>query len=1169
MKWHLLIFLLFYNLNLVAQCGLNKTINIIDLENELPDTTNVSMLVSGAVQNDLSSPTQGLCGVQIKFRHPFMKELYIELISPNGTKIRLVGGNITSYNTPLITWDVNFVPCGSAASPDPGFSDIWENDQDWQNLTTYTGAYYPHQGCLEDFNSGTVNGTWTIRCIDNVDFGLGRLLSFNLIFCNSAGIACGECKLDPGIINNEDKTYCQGDTTLNLAISKSFLKFPQNDTIYKYNNIIFRDSIIHQYTSTNNLSSYASGTYTLCGLQIAKLDESKLPVVGSTMDQPKLSDYLFTQGLCGAVSDSCMTIVIQDSIPPISRVEYLCSGDTLILANQAFFDDGLYQVVIPGIACDTIINLELKIIDFSASISASLDTLSCLIKQSTLITSHIVDSVYSFQYNWFTINGIINSDSSKDSIVVGGEGKYCLTLIGTSNFKTCIDTLCKQIEVDDSNPVLNLSSDTLTCFNDTIVINSGFLDPQFILMWSSPDGHGFIQAGNGIKVWNSGNFALTVSDQNGCKASDTLFVESDFGFPDPIFNVDTLTCKNDSVQIFVLAELNNVFSYTWTNVEIAYKNSQNPFVKDKGIYNLEMTEISSGCIQNYSIEVFEDKESPKFIQLTVDTINCVKTSVVPSLVSDQPISKYDWQGPGFMSNSQNPLINKSGQYFVTITSEKNGCESDTSFMVVVDTLLPNVTITVDLISCLVDSTQFKLSSSSALTSPMWKGPNGFRSMALQPFIKEKGLYSLNYIAKNGCEGSINIEVFNSSDIPYVEYALDSITCIKDTVKLNLVTKNGTYSYDWTGPGLLENNIEEPRVVLPGIYNVRITNISNGCNEDYEFEIVDNRIYSTPILNVEPLSCAKDSTQIILSNSDVLSTSYTGKNFNSNQVSPFVKDTGWYYLTFTNTNQCTSYDSIKVIRNDSFPIIAFLNPSIGCQDDSVSITGFSNTLGTSFQWTGPNGFDKMGSSVFTSIGGNYSLTGTAPNQCKITKTFDVLYDTIKPIFSILPPDTLNCKNTIIDLSTNFDPSKGSIQWFPGGLLSSNFPVDTAGKYSVIVTSLNGCSSIDSVVVIEVKVLPTFNVSSTIINCKDVTSNVIVSPISNYKSIIWKNTLNPTSIPPGVLSFSTSFPGTFYFSFENDESCVADGSIDVKTDISKPEIVGLFVDILICIKTSADI
>ena len=45
----------------------------------------------------------------------------------------------------------------------------------------FTGSYYPFNGCLEDFNTGPVNGNWILSLEDAIQFGDG-ILRVHLLF---------------------------------------------------------------------------------------------------------------------------------------------------------------------------------------------------------------------------------------------------------------------------------------------------------------------------------------------------------------------------------------------------------------------------------------------------------------------------------------------------------------------------------------------------------------------------------------------------------------------------------------------------------------------------------------------------------------------------------------------------------------------------------------------------------------------------------------------------------------------------------------------------------------------------------------------------------------------------------------------------------------------------
>ena len=174
-------------------CGCNNCPNTV------PDLFygDFTFAVLAAENNDLATSTQGVCGVRIEFEHQYIGDVKMELIAPSGQTVQLVGPNGFFGSTDQTTWNVGFVPCGFPASPDPGFSAIWNSNQNWGEATTYTGIYYPSGGCLEDFNQGTVTGEWTLRAYDNQVNDIGTVKGFEVMFCDMSGISCFVCNEPP------------------------------------------------------------------------------------------------------------------------------------------------------------------------------------------------------------------------------------------------------------------------------------------------------------------------------------------------------------------------------------------------------------------------------------------------------------------------------------------------------------------------------------------------------------------------------------------------------------------------------------------------------------------------------------------------------------------------------------------------------------------------------------------------------------------------------------------------------------------------------------------------------------------------------------------------------------------------------------------------------------
>lgn len=1171
MKYLYILFLVIVSHHVQSQCGTKKAYAIDDLSNEMADTTNVSILVNGAINNDLSSVAQGLCGVKLKFKHPFMKELFIELISPSGQKITLVGGDIVATNTQLITWDVTFVPGSATAAPDLGFLDRWENDQLWQNLTTYTGQYYPYQGDLENFNIGTVNGTWTLRCIDFEDEGTGNLLSAQLIFCQDQGVFCGECLLQPGVINNPDLIACEGDQSLLVNLNKTFPNNDYNDDNYDYSNIIFKDSTIVIYTQNPDLRSLSPGTYTICGTQISKQQAPAIfPPIGAQYNEATLNEHFFVIGACAAVGTECMQVVIQNKTSPTNISEYICKGESFVVDGRSYQNEGIYNIVIENGACDSLVRLDLHVIDIVSKITADRDSISCSANTVGLIGENIGTSVQNINYFWFTLDGKLSGNTNDFIVDAVKEGTYFLELTAITPEVTCKDTISKTIFPDLSFPNITFAADTITCLKDTVDISASISQIANVHHWSTKEGLPFNQNGLSISVWQPGYYYLTVTGNNGCTVTDSILIHQDKIFDPPTFILDTLDCKKDSVHINTMVNSARNFKYEWVNIGLPYKYQKDVVVGASGIYTLMLTDIKNGCSGSFDAEVIENKVLPKILNIRTDTINCLQSSVVVDITADQVIEKYLWQGPQLNTTVSSPEIFFDGNYSVTVTSASTGCTSIAHFEILKDTLVPILTISVDSISCLKDSVQLILSSTIPLTMTQWSGPFGFQSKQISPFAFREGQYSVDVVSQNGCMGKGIVDVFKSTDIPNIDLISDSLRCGKDTINLKLLGHKADYNYQWQGPGLLSNNVAQPLINASGTYTVTVTNIQTGCTDEEEVEIVDDRIYTIPSISVEELNCSRDSVQIVLTNTDIQSITYTGPaGFNSSIISPFVHDVGTYYFTILNNRNCITFDSINVFNNDEIPILGKNVAFIQCKQDSFPMMGISSIEGTEFTWNGPMGYVANGTTVYATEGGDYTLQGLAPNGCKSELKFIVGYDTLSPIFNILPFDTITCLDSLATLQTDFGTDRGEVMWLPTGSIGQQITVSKSGQYTAVATGKNNCTTSKTVSVLENRIFPTYLTLSTVINCKDSLSNISISPTSSYTSLVWNNATNPSQIMDGQLSVTTKNIGFYYFTFENQEGCISKGSVEVQADTLHPKINAIIIDTISCTNKTASI
>jgi hypothetical protein len=1171
MKYLCLIFVLGFSIYGNSQCGLTKaSYAIIDLLNEKSDTTNIPILVSGALNNNLSTAQQGLCGVKLTFRHPFMKELEVELISPAGQKVKLIGGQIVAENTSLIRWDVTFVPCASSPNPDPGILPQWENDQDWEIGQIYTGQYHPHFGCLEQFNLGTVNGSWTLRCIDNDDEGTGAILGAQLIFCQPEGLFCNDCIIDPGIINNADINICEKDPALLINVNKTFSTPVQDNNVYEYTNVIFSETSIIKYEKTPDLRSLPSGKYTICGLQYAKSQSSVIPLQGTSSSPEGLRQFLFERGACAGLSLQCMTVTISTPPVPVNRVASICKGDVFEIGGQRFNQTGIYTVNVKGPLCDSTIILDLRVISLMAQITNNRDSINCLNPTMPLIGSNAGTVLSEITYLWKSKDGTFLGDTTLSQVTIGKEGVYEL-IIKSPEFG-CADSISKTIFKDNTFTKITFITDTLTCEKESVNILFSLSRPVSEQKWRSKNGKPFSIINNGITVSESDWYFLAIKDFNGCVSEDSVFVTRNQEFIDPVLEANIITCIIDTAKII---NIHNVpaghYQYSWTGVAPQFSNLKEPFYLIGGNFKVDVKNLKNGCSKIFDIVIDQDKTTPS-IDVSETNINCAQIAALPKVTSDQNINRYRWTGPGFFSESSSPQIREIGNYKLVITSAQNGCTAEANFEISRDTNLANITFMAGQLSCNVDSASIITTSDRDLKSVSWTGPQGYTSTLMSPKVGLAGTYIFNFTGINGCTGQKLISVNNSAEVPNVVFRNDSLRCGKDTVQLKILNASSvtnTYLYNWSGPQNFSDSSAEPFVSLPGAYRVTVTNPVSGCKIERQYSISDDRIYSNPQVIFDTISCIRDSARISFLNNDIKSVKVTGDNFISESKNTIVYQPGFYDYIIINNKNCPSSGRLQIVRNDTIPVVQAVSGSIKCNQDSVLMLALSSITGTQFVWKNNSGFFAEGKEVYAYKGGQYSVEGIAPNGCKSKFDFNIGFDTLRIPFEIIKPDTITCIRKEITLKTNLNQPKGTLKWNSGGLASFDLKVTNPGHYIATYTAENNCISVDSVIVEEKRNYPGYETESSIITCKNLLSSAIVIPKTEQNTITWKNTTNPVEIANGTFSFNTSFKGNYTFILTNPEGCETEGLLVISSDTSAPVILKQLSDTLTCQRLATEI
>lgn len=341
-------------------CGcVNCPQNIID------NNTITSIIdIKGAISNNLAVAPQGVCRVCVKFKHEFVSDLQISLVSPAGQSIILAAPVSQQGFTPFSQWNVCFVPCAAIPNPDPGFPSQWTN-AGWGALGNYKGSYHPFNGCLEDFNLGAVNGQWKLVVKDGDNLQAGILLDWTIEFCDPNGIDCIRCEAKGGnLASYPAVSACKGNSKLNLAIPPKYTASnpAPSAAYYGYNYVISKNDTIQRIQPTADLRALPAGQYNVCGLSYRLTDASKLPIANGklTVTQLKAQIASVAPPYCAQVSAVCVPVEILPN--PVTNLD--STACRCVTVNKIkYCQSGFYQQKFKTSGgCDSTVNINVTII---------------------------------------------------------------------------------------------------------------------------------------------------------------------------------------------------------------------------------------------------------------------------------------------------------------------------------------------------------------------------------------------------------------------------------------------------------------------------------------------------------------------------------------------------------------------------------------------------------------------------------------------------------------------------------------------------------------------------------------------------------------------------------------------------------------------------------------
>ncbi|MCC7245692.1 MAG: hypothetical protein IT269_08445 [Saprospiraceae bacterium] len=726
-------------------------------------------------------------------------------------------------------------------------------------------------------------------------------------------------------------------------------------------------------------------------------------------------------------------------------------------------------------------------------------------------------------------------------------GVYTVTVTSSSN--GCASTATTTVSGNTTPPQASTTNTTLTCAttSSTISASSNVANPGFL--WAGPGG--FSSTQQMPTVTTSGTYTVTVTNPlNGCNSTATATVNLDNATPGGNANVNgVISCPTPSVSLNATTGATGA-TFNWAGPNSFSAAGQSVSANAAGTYTVTITG-TNGCTTTANAQVTGDTNLPD-AGASGGTVSCGVQNINLAGSSNTTGVTWGWTGPGsFVSNVQNPSVTLPGSYVLTVTAS-NGCIATAVADVAGDFTAPDASATGGIITCSQSSTTISASSMTSNVTYLWSGPGGYSSNQATNTVSTIGTYTVTVTSANGCTSTETAQVDPDAGVPSVSASGGTLNCLINSIVLNGGASPNT-TLQWSGPGGFNSTDEDPTITLDGTYTL-VATAPNGCTA-LATAFVD-------LDNAEPMATASGGTLTCAdpnftlqgdSPTSNVTWMWTGPGtFTSIEQNPTVQDAGPYTLVVTAQNGCTSSATTNILADQNAPVASSTTGILTCANPSLVLNA-SSTLPSTYQWSGPGGFNSVSQTPTVTLTGNYTVTVTAANGCTDAETILVDEDKVSPDL-LTAGDTITCSATQVQIFANTTAGT-SFQWAgPSGFntVQQNPTVSLTGTYTVTVTGANGCTSANTAQVALNTGVPSLTAVAPVTLTCDVTTvginaTITANPASPVQTISWTG---PGGFVSSVEDPMVTDDGVYTLTTTSENGCTTTTQVTVNQDITNP-------------------
>ena len=828
-------------------------------------------------------------------------------------------------------------------------------------------------------------------------------------------------------------------------------------------------------TSINNL---AVGTYAATITDENGCQE----FIEVSITEPSLLELstVATNASCNNGSDGSINLIVVGGTTPYSYS--WSNGSTTQDLNN--IPAGIYTVTVTDVnGCEAIIS-DLIEQPVSMGVSVNIDNVSCFGESDGVIDLTISGGVTPYTFAWS--NGATTEDIGNLAA-----GTYTVTITDSNNCE-----VIEQVEVTQRS-LLTVTGNgvDVSCFdgNDaSISLNVTGGRPPYNYSWSNGS------TTENLSNLGIGTYTVTVTDQNDCEATTSVVIEQ----PAPLSLEATplaVLCYdgNDGSISLTVSGGTAPYSYEWSNGATT-RNLSNLIAGD---YEVVVTD-NNGCTATITTTVIQPNAfvCESIIPTAATGKGLSNGSIDLSVAGGTAPYSYQWSN-GATTQDINGLA--AGTYGVTIT-DANNCITSCTATVDEPTGVTCGEIETEAVLCTGDDNGIIRASGIGGSGSYEYSLDGSNYQSSNEFTGlEAGIYTVYVRDVNETQSASTCQaVVNEPATLRPNLSPIDVNC-KDgnDGSINLQMSGGIqpYTFAWSNGATTEDIFD----LTAGQYAVTITD-ANGCTISAFTSVVEPDALTLTI-NETDVKCnggADGRVDLTVTGGTAPFTYQWSNGTTSQDLNGVVA--GIYFVTVVDAQGCTT-DGAALVGESKDLLSMNLNPQsescLGAGDGGVAVEVFGGAPPYTYLWS--NGTTTKDLTNISA--GTYTLEVTDNRGCVRSTTVEV-QTPIEVTLELAKVD-VSCNGGVdgsIDLSASGGAAPYTYEW-SNGATSQDLSNIRAGRYTVVVTDANGCST-NGLIDVEEPDLLTLITNKTNLSCNGGAAgaiNLIVSGGVAPFTYIWSN------------------------------------------------------------------